>query len=121
GAARIHWVRRGGHAHRVAPVYRLFRHLCPQFANRSPPGYVMSVRKRKKSGGRGAQACHSNPLALLDSTNTFHMLKEKQHMLTYRRFHHGIIGVLSGALLLTAVGCSTPLSKREKGALIGGG
>ena len=48
------------------------------------------------------------------------MLKEKHYITTYRWFHHGIIGVLSGALLLTAVGCSTPLSKREKGALIGG-
>lgn len=42
-------------------------------------------------------------------------------MTKYGWFHQGIIGVLSSALLLTAVGCSTPLSKREKGALMGGG
>jgi hypothetical protein len=51
----------------------------------------------------------------------FHRLKEKYHMTTYSWFHQGIIGVLGGALLMTSVGCSTPLSKREKGALIGGG
>ena len=29
-------------------------------------------------------------------------------------------GILMGALLLTAVGCSEPLTTREKGALLGG-
>jgi uncharacterized protein YcfJ len=29
--------------------------------------------------------------------------------------------ILTGTLLLTSVGCSTPLTTREKGALIGGG
>jgi uncharacterized protein YcfJ len=48
-------------------------------------------------------------------------VKEKQHMTKYSLFHQGMIGVLGGALLVTAVGCSTPLSTREKGALIGGG
>jgi hypothetical protein len=48
-------------------------------------------------------------------------LKEKQHMTTYSRFHQGMIGVLGGALLAASMGCSTPLSTREKGALIGGG
>jgi len=47
--------------------------------------------------------------------------KEKQQMTTYRWFRQGIIGVVGGALLVTLVGCSTPLTTREKGALIGGG
>ena len=42
-------------------------------------------------------------------------------MITYSRFHRGMIGVLGGVLLVSAIGCSTPLNKREKGALIGGG
>ena len=42
-------------------------------------------------------------------------------MTKYNRFHQGMIGVLSAAVLVTSMGCSTPLSKREKGALIGGG
>jgi hypothetical protein len=42
-------------------------------------------------------------------------------MTTYSWFHQGMIGVLGGALLVTSIGCSTPLSTREKGALIGGG
>ncbi|MBI3247649.1 MAG: hypothetical protein HYZ50_14185 [Deltaproteobacteria bacterium] len=42
-------------------------------------------------------------------------------MIAYSRFHQGIIGILGGVSLVTAMGCSTPLSKREKGALIGGG
>lgn len=42
-------------------------------------------------------------------------------MTKYRLFHQGMIGVLVGALLVAAVGCSRPLSTREKGALIGGG
>jgi hypothetical protein len=42
-------------------------------------------------------------------------------MTKYSWFHQGMIGVLGGALLMTSVGCSTPLSKREKGALFGGG
>jgi uncharacterized protein YcfJ len=32
-----------------------------------------------------------------------------------------MIGVLGGVLLVTSIGCSTPLHTREKGALIGGG
>jgi hypothetical protein len=47
--------------------------------------------------------------------------KEQQHMTIYSRFYQGMIGVLGGALLVTSIGCSTPLNKREKGALIGGG
>jgi hypothetical protein len=47
--------------------------------------------------------------------------KEKQQMTQYCRFRQGIIGVVGGALLVTLVGCSTPLTTREKGALIGGG
>jgi uncharacterized protein YcfJ len=50
-----------------------------------------------------------------------HTLKEKQPMTTYSWFHQGMIGVLSAAVLVTSLGCSTPLSTREKGALIGGG
>ena len=42
-------------------------------------------------------------------------------MTTYSQFHQGMIGVLSGALLVTAISCSTPLHTREKGALVGGG
>ena len=42
-------------------------------------------------------------------------------MTTYSRWQQGLIGVLGGALLVTSLGCSTPLSTREKGALIGGG
>jgi len=42
-------------------------------------------------------------------------------MTTYSRFQQGMIGVLGGALLVTSISCSTPLSTREKGALIGGG
>jgi len=42
-------------------------------------------------------------------------------MTTYSRLQQGIIGILGGALLVTAVSCSTPLHTREKGALIGGG
>lgn len=42
-------------------------------------------------------------------------------MTTYNRFYQGMIGVLGGVLLLTSISCSTPLSRREKGALIGGG
>jgi outer membrane lipoprotein SlyB len=33
----------------------------------------------------------------------------------------GTTAVLAGTLLLTTVGCSRPLTTREKGALIGGG
>jgi len=33
---------------------------------------------------------------------------------------HGT-GILAGTLLLTTVGCSQPLTTREKGALLGGG
>jgi hypothetical protein len=47
--------------------------------------------------------------------------KEKQQMTKFRRFRQGIIGVAGGALLVTLVGCSTPLTTREKGTLIGGG
>jgi hypothetical protein len=47
--------------------------------------------------------------------------KEQQDMRTYSRWQQGRIGVLGGAVLVTAIGCSTPLSTREKGALIGGG
>jgi len=50
-----------------------------------------------------------------------HRLKEKHHMITYSWFHQGMIGVLGGVLLVTSIGCSTPLSTREKGALLGGG
>jgi uncharacterized protein YcfJ len=32
-----------------------------------------------------------------------------------------VVALLAGTLLLTAVGCSTPLTMREKGALLGGG
>jgi hypothetical protein len=42
-------------------------------------------------------------------------------MTPYSRFQQGMIGVLGGALLVTSIGCSTPLSTREKGALVGGG
>jgi len=42
-------------------------------------------------------------------------------MTTYSRFQQGRIGGLGGALLMTSLGCSTPLSTREKGALVGGG
>ena len=42
-------------------------------------------------------------------------------MTTYSRFQQRMIGVLAGALLVTSLGCSTPLSTREKGALVGGG
>ena len=42
-------------------------------------------------------------------------------MPTYSRWKRKVIGVLGGALLATSIGCSTPLSTREKGALIGGG
>jgi len=42
-------------------------------------------------------------------------------MITYSWFHQGMIGVLGGVLLVTSIGCSTPLSTREKGALLGGG
>jgi len=42
-------------------------------------------------------------------------------MLPYHRFQQGMIGVLGGVVLVTSLGCSTPLNKREKGALIGGG
>ena len=42
-------------------------------------------------------------------------------MTTYSRFQKRMIGVLGWVLLVTAIGCSTPLNKREKGALIGGG
>ena len=42
-------------------------------------------------------------------------------MTTYSRWHHGMIGVLGAALLVTSICCSTPLHTREKGALIGGG
>ena len=42
-------------------------------------------------------------------------------MTTYSRFQQGMIGVLGAALLVTSIGCSTPLHTREKGALIGGG
>jgi hypothetical protein len=42
-------------------------------------------------------------------------------MTTYRRFQQRMIGVQVGAVLVTSIGCSTPLSTREKGALIGGG
>jgi len=41
-------------------------------------------------------------------------------MTTYSRFQQGMIGFLGGALLMTSLGCSTPLSTREKGALVGG-
>jgi hypothetical protein len=47
--------------------------------------------------------------------------KEKYQMTKYHRFRQGIIGVAGGALLVTLVGCSTPLTTREKGVLIGGG
>lgn len=42
-------------------------------------------------------------------------------MTTYSRFQRRMMGVLGGVLLVTMIGCSTPLNKREKGALIGGG
>ena len=42
-------------------------------------------------------------------------------MIPYSRFQQRVIGIISGALLVTAIGCSTPLHTREKGALIGGG
>lgn len=42
-------------------------------------------------------------------------------MTTYTQFHRGIISILGETLLVTSVGCSTPLNKREKGGLIGGG
>ena len=42
-------------------------------------------------------------------------------MTTYSPVHQGMIGVLGAALLVTSIGCSTPLHTREKGALIGGG
>ena len=50
-----------------------------------------------------------------------HTLKEKHPVTTYSWLHQGMIGVLSAAVLVTSLGCSTPLSTREKGALIGGG
>jgi hypothetical protein len=42
-------------------------------------------------------------------------------MTTYSPFQQRMIGVLGGVLLVTAIGCSSPLNTREKGALIGGG
>jgi len=42
-------------------------------------------------------------------------------MTTDSRLHQGMLGGLGGALLMTSLGCSTPLSTREKGALVGGG
>ena len=42
-------------------------------------------------------------------------------MTTYSLFHQGTTRILGGLLLVTLMGCSTPLSTREKGALIGGG
>ena len=42
-------------------------------------------------------------------------------MTTYSRFQKGMIGVLGGAMLVTAISCSRPLHTREKGALVGGG
>ena len=41
-------------------------------------------------------------------------------MAKYNVSYNGMVGVLAGTLLLTAVGCSEPLSTREKGALLGG-
>jgi hypothetical protein len=57
----------------------------------------------------------------LSRTGTFHRLKGEQQMTKHRLFRQGIIRVVGGALLVTFLGCSTPLSTREKGALIGGG
>lgn len=42
-------------------------------------------------------------------------------MVPYRTYRFGVVGIAAGALLLTCVSCSEPLSTREKGALIGGG
>ena len=42
-------------------------------------------------------------------------------MTTYNWFHQGMIGILSATVLVTSLGCSTPLSTREQGALLGGG
>lgn len=42
-------------------------------------------------------------------------------MIIYGRFQQRTIEILSGVVLLTLLSCSTPLSTREKGALIGGG
>src|SRR6185369_11250336 len=47
--------------------------------------------------------------------------QEEHDMTTYSRLQQGRIGVLGGALLMTSLGCSTPLSTHEKGALVGGG
>jgi hypothetical protein len=47
--------------------------------------------------------------------------KEEERMIGHNLFLHGMVGVLGGALLITSVGCSEPLSTREKAALIGGG
>jgi hypothetical protein len=41
-------------------------------------------------------------------------------MTRYSRFQQGMIGILGAALLITSIGCSTPLRTREKGALVGG-
>ena len=41
-------------------------------------------------------------------------------MLRYSVLHKRTIGVLAGILLITAAGCSQPLTTREKGALLGG-
>jgi uncharacterized protein YcfJ len=49
------------------------------------------------------------------------MEMEKQPMTKYSWFHQEMLGVVSATLLVTSMGCSTPLSTREKGALIGGG
>ena len=54
----------------------------------------------------------------LSGTGTFHRLKEKQQLTKYRWLRQGIIGVAGGALLVTLLGCSTPLTTREKGALV---
>jgi hypothetical protein len=42
-------------------------------------------------------------------------------MITYSRFQQSMIGVLGGVVLVTSIGCSTPLNKRERGSLISGG
>lgn len=42
-------------------------------------------------------------------------------MVGHHLFPRGMVSVLGGALLITSVGCSEPLSTREKAALIGGG
>lgn len=41
-------------------------------------------------------------------------------MVRQKRMHTGMAGVLAGALLIMAAGCSQPLTTREKGALAGG-